>query len=59
MSHRDHEHLKIIFNENLFCGVRVLRGLLLGDDAGGGAGMGFGGFDEDAFLVTTKLESMV
>ena len=59
MSHRNHENLKIIFNENLFCVIRVLRGLLLDDDAEGGAVMGFGGFDEDAFLVTTKLESMV
>ena len=59
MSHRNHETLKIIFNENLFCVIRVLRGLLLDDDAEGGAVMGFGGFDEDAFLVTTKLESMV
>ena len=47
------------FNKNLFCVIRVLRGLLLDDDAEGGAVMGFGGFDEDAFLVTTKLESMV
>ena len=37
----------------------MLRGLLLDDDAEGGAVMEFGGFDEDAFLVTTKLESMV
>mgnify|MGYP003509262657 FL=1 len=51
MSHRNHE--------NLFCVIRVLRGLLLDDDAEGGAVMGFGGFDEDAFLATTKLESMV
>ena len=59
MSHRNHENLKIIFNENLFCVIRVLRGLLLDDDAEGGAVMGVGGFDEDAFLATTKLESMV
>ena len=59
MSHRNHENLKIIFNENLFCVIRVLRGLLLDDDAEGGAVMGFGGFDEEAFLATTKLESMV
>ena len=39
--------------------LRVLRGLLLDDDAEGGAVMGFGGFDEDAFLSTTKVESMV
>ena len=37
----------------------MLRGLLLDDDAEGGAVMGFGGFDEEAFLATTKLESMV
>ena len=37
----------------------VFRGLLLDDDAEGGAVMGFGGFDEDAFLSTTKVESMV
>ena len=37
----------------------MLCGLLLDDDAEGGAVMGFGGFDEDAFLATTKLESMV
>ena len=37
----------------------MFRGLLLDDDAEGGVVMGFGGFDEDAFLVTTKLESMV
>ena len=47
------------FNKNLFCVIRVLRGLLLDDDAEVGAVMGVGGFDEDAFLVTTKLESMV
>ena len=52
-------NLKIIFNENLFCVIRVLRGLLLDDGAEGGAVMGFGGFDEEAFLATTKLESMV
>ena len=40
MSHRNHENLKIIFNENLFCVIRVLRGLLLDDDAEGGAVMG-------------------
>ena len=51
MSHRNHENLKIIFNENLFCVIRVLRGLLLDDDAEGGAVMEFGGFDEDAFLA--------
>ena len=39
--------------------LRVFRGLLLDDDAEGGAVMGFGGFDEDAFLSTTKVESMV
>ena len=59
MSHRNHENLKIIFNENLFCVIRVLRGLLFDDDEEGGAVMGFGGFDEDAVLATTKLESMV
>ena len=59
MSHRNHENLKIIFNENLFCVIRVLCGLLLDDDAEGGAVMGFGGFDEEAFFATTKLESMV
>ena len=59
MSHRNHENLKIIFNENLCCVIRVLRGLLLDDDAEGGGVMGFGGVDEDAFRVTTKLESMV
>ena len=52
-------NLKIILNENLFCVIRVLRGLLLDDDAEGGAVMGFGGFDEEAFFATTKLESMV
>ena len=55
MSHRNHENLKIIFIENLFCVIRVLRGLRFDDDAEGGAVMGFGGFDEEAFLVTTKL----
>ena len=29
----------------------MLRGLLLDDDAEGGAVMEFGGFDEDAFLA--------
>ena len=37
----------------------MLCGLLLDDDAEGGAVMGFGGFDEEAFVATTKLESMV
>ena len=46
-------------NENLKTRIRVLRGLLLDDEAEGGAVMGFGGFDEEAFLATTKLESMV
>ena len=59
MSHRNHENLKILFDENLFCVIRVLRRTLLDDDAEGGAVMGYSGVDEEAFLVTTKLESMV
>ena len=47
-----------ILTKNFFL-CHPLRGLLLDDDAEGGAVMGFGGFDEEAFLATTKLESMV
>ena len=42
MSHRNHE--------NLFCVIRVLRGLLLDDDAEGGAVMGS--------VALTKMRSL-